>query len=75
MTTTSHRSTITAFALAAAATVVLLGPAPSAHATRPGSDGSASSTTHDPIDIGLVVAHRRAEQAQYLVTHRLLDLR
>jgi hypothetical protein len=76
MFTTCRHTTATALSLVAAATLAVGLTTPAAHAQRTDTGyGYAHQRTTSPSDVGEVVASRKAQQAQYLVNHRLLAYR
>jgi len=65
-----RRTTLTTSAIAAALTMLTVAGAPVASAERP--DPSSRTGAHSAdLDIGLVVAMRKAAAAQYYVDHAL----
>jgi hypothetical protein len=79
MTSTAGRTAMAAILLVGTTTLTaatLGAAAPAAQAAR--ADSGARLGRHAPpylSDIGQIVAFRKAQQAQYLVDHRLLALR
>ena len=76
MFTTCRRATATALSLLTTATLAVALTAPAAHADRiDAGSGYAPHRTTDSLDIGQVVAFRKAQRAQYVVAHGLLAYR